>query len=196
MKKNQKKFVIIGAVTVLLIGISIAFLGIVQNLNITFKATSQQPSTWKVGFKGSSAIGQANATSASCGTATVTASTVTLGSITLDKPNDKCTYELIISNTGDIPAKLEEMAPTQPTNTSCETLSGNLMECGNIIYKLSTDINGTLLTTGHEIDGGVDKKVYLTIAYVSDTTNAEIITQSNAKFTLTYAENLQATERR
>ncbi|MBR1386575.1 MAG: hypothetical protein IJ568_07070 [Bacilli bacterium] len=190
-KKNQKQLLtIVGAVVLLIVGISVVYAALSTTLNITVGSVTQSQMSWNVAFQTGTVNATAGGTSAtgrSCGAATVTADTVSVASTTLSKPDDSCTYALNIKNTGSIDATLATITPVAPGSTSC-TNSGASMVCGNITYKLTTDSAGsTLLTTGGTLaktNGTLP--VYLVIKYTGSTPSSTAVEQSSGGFTLVY----------
>jgi len=192
-KKDSKKLLsIVGAVLLVLVGVTVAYAALSQALNITISKVTQQgiEGGWNVAFETGNVTateGGTSATGRTCGTATVTADTVTVADTTLSKPDDSCTYALTIKNTGGIDAELATITPNSPTSTSC-TPSGASMVCGNITYKLTTDAAGTTLLT----TGGILAKtsgtlpVYLVVKFTGSGTSSTTVEQANGGFTLVY----------
>ena len=178
---------------VLIAGIGIGYAALSTTMTITFGDVTQSVLTWNVGFDttGSPISGTAAGTSATgrtCGTATVTATTVTVADSQLSKPGDKCTYALTIKNTGTIPAILSTITPTKPSGITCNTATGGNMVCGNITYKLTTDAAGsTVLTTGGTLAASTGTlPVYLVVSYTGTTLNSAAVNHTGASFALTY----------
>lgn len=192
--KNRKVLnIALCIVSVLIIGIVVAYAALSATLNISFSGITQNALTWNVGFTGTSAAGAAAGTSAtgrSCGNATITASTVSVAATTLSKPGDKCTYTLTIKNSGSIAARLSSITPTKPTSTTCATASGATMVCGNITYKLTSDSGGaTAINANTTLNAGASLTVYLVASYTGAGLNSSAVTQSGAKFVLSYAQS-------
>jgi len=192
-QKNQKQMLtIVGAIVLLIVGISIAYAALSSTLNITTGSVTQGSMSWSVGFQPGTVeatVGGTSDTGRSCGDATVTANTVTVANSTLSKPDDSCTYQLAIKNTGTLDAVLTTITPVHPASTTC-TDSGASMVCGNLTYKLSTDaagttllpLNGTLAkTTGSQT-------VYLIVKYTGTEINSTAVEQSAGGFTLVYTQ--------
>ena len=189
IKKETLKYLLL-IVAILVVGVGIAYAALSTTLSITFGNVTQSAVSWNVAFQGSSATateGGTSSTGRSCGTATITTSTVTVANTTLSKPGDKCTYELTIKNNGTIGATLGTITPTAPTSTTCEIATNGNLTCGNITYKLTTDSTGaTELTTGGTIAAGGSQTIYLVISYNANTVQSSPITQSGAQFALIY----------
>lgn len=188
--KNLKFLLLVAAIFV--VGVGVAYAALSATLNITFGNVAQSAITWNVGFTGTSATATAGGTSAtgrSCGNATITSSSVTLADTTLSKPGDSCTYTLTIKNSGTVGAKLNTITPSSPTSTSCGTASGGNLVCGNITYKLTSDAAGSnILTSGNTLAANATQTVYLVVMYNASGVQSSTITQTGAKFTLTYAQ--------
>ena len=192
-QKNQKQMLtIIGAIVLLIVGISVAYAALSSTLNITTGSVTQGTMSWEVGFLPGTveaAVGGTSDTGRSCGDATATASTVTIANSTLSKPDDSCTYQLTIKNTGTLDAVLTNVTPVHPTSTTC-TDSGASMECGNLTYKLSTDVAGTTLLplNGTIAKSTGSKTVYLIVKYTGTEINSTAIEQAAGGFTLVYSQ--------
>lgn len=193
MEKNKKgSYIIMGVLSVMILGLSIAFAALSATLNINFGNVNQTAQTWNVQFNDSTASvtateGGTSATGRSCGTASVSATQVTVANTELSKPGDKCTWALTVENKGSIDATLTSVTPTAPTSVSC-TPSGASMVCGNITYKLATNSDGsTLLATNSTLaktNGTLP--VYLILKYTGTEVNNSTVVQSNGGFTLVY----------
>ena len=181
---------VIYAMVVILTGISVAYAALSTTLNVTVNKVTQNALTWNVGFQtGTVPVtpGGEGSSVATCGAASVTASTVTVAESTLSKPNDSCTYTLTVKNTGGIDATLGTITPKNPESTSC-TNSGASMVCGNITYKLTTDAAGTtLLTTGGTLaKTNGTQTIYLVVKYTGSGLVSNEIAQNSGGFSLVY----------
>ena len=193
MEKNKKgSYIIMGVLSVMILGLSIAFAALSATLNINFGNVNQTTQTWNVQFNDSAASvtaseGGTSATGRVCGTASVSATQVTVADTQLSKPGDKCTWALKVENKGSIDATLTSVTPTAPTSVSC-TPSGASMVCGNITYKITTDPAGTtLLTSGGTLGNTTGTlPIYLIAEYTGDGETMSAVTQTGAKFTLLY----------
>ena len=192
-QKNQKQMLtIIGAIVLLIVGISVAYAALSSTLNISTGNVTQNTLSWNVGFQTGTVEGTEGGTSStgmSCGEATVTANSVTIASSSLSKPDDSCTYQLAIKNTGGLDAQLTTITPVHPTSTTC-TDSGASMVCGNLTYKLSTDAAGTTLLplNGTLAKTNGSQTVYLIVEYTGTEVNDTVIEQSAGGFTLVYTQ--------
>lgn len=193
MNNRGKKstYVILGVLLVAVAGLSIAYAALSTTLNINFGTVTQTQQTWNVHFKAATNVAateQKTSTNGfSCGKATVTASTVTVGDTQLSKPDDKCTWALQIQNEGTIDAKLGTITAIKPTSKDC-TVSGASMVCGNVTYKLSTTTDGgTLLAKDSVINKNTNLNVYLVAMYNdANLDDSAADTHTSAGFTLVY----------
>ena len=192
MEKERKRlYIIMCTLAVAVVGLSIAYAALSTQLSVTMSSVKNSTITWAVGFQPGTVTGVSSGTSTtglSCGDATVTASSVSVATTTLSKPEDSCRYALTIKNTGDTAATLDTINPTQPSGATCTTATGATMVCGNITYKLTTDQAGEVaLTTGGSLAAQTGTlPVYLHIKYTGTSTSAEAISQTGGVFTLTY----------
>ena len=195
MKKKENLLPLIIVAGVLVVGIGIAYAALSTTLTITFGNVTQTALNWNVGFQGTTISGTPGGTSStgrSCGTATVAQDTlsVTVADTTLSKPNDSCTYTLTVKNSGNIPAKLDNITPTAPSGITCGTISGGNMVCGNITYKLASNSDGsTILPTNTTLAASETQTVYLVVKYTGTTTNSSSVTHTGATFTLNYIQD-------
>ncbi len=193
MRRRNLQIILVGAV-LMIVGISVAFAAMSTALQITTNSVVQQTNSWNIGFVTGTVTGTAGGTSAtgrSCGNATVTASSVSVAATNLSKPDDSCTYTLQIKNNGTIAGTLANIQPTNPTgtNVTCGTSSGATMVCGNITYKLTTDAAGSTAlntTTNATLNASATRTIYLVVKFTGTAPTSSQITQSGAKFTLTY----------
>ena len=192
MEQERKRlYIIMCTLAVAVVGLSIAYAALSTQLSVTLNSVQNEPMSWNVGFQPgtvNATVGGTSATGRVCGAATVTASSVSLASTTLSKPDDSCTYALTIKNTGTIDATLATISPTQPTSITCNPAANATMVCGNITYKLTTDAAGnTALTTGGTLAAETGTlPVYLVVKYTGTTLSGTAVTHSNGSFTLTY----------
>ena len=191
-RDNKKTYVLLGVLVATVCGLAIAYAALSANLDVQFGTVTQNIQSWNVAFDTTTSpvtatVGGTSATGRVCGTATVTADTVTVGNTQLSKPGDKCTWPLKINNTGTIVASLGNIVATKPIG-SCDISTPGVMVCGKITYKLTTDAAGsTALTTGTTINGSNSLNVYLSAEYTGTMlTTGEAVVQSSAAFRLVF----------
>ncbi len=203
MRSNKKLKMLLLVVAVLLVGISVAYAALSATLNVTVNKVTQNAGSFNVVFynTGSSVaatnVGGTSATGRSCGTATITSSSVTIADTQLSKPDDSCQYTLTLKNIGTITAKLASITPTSPSGTTCSTSSGARMVCGasgkEITYTITTDTGAsTLLTTSTSqvtsFAANATLTVYLTAKYTGSSLNSTAVNQTGASFTLKWGK--------
>lgn len=193
-KNSNRNLFVVAVLCTLLLGVTMAYAVLSQQLNITMESVTQNSLTWNVGFDTSTTVSpvKTGSASASCGAANVTANNVSItGSTVLLAPGDKCTYHLKIKNTGSIDANLASITPTSPTSTdtgmTCTANTSSIV-CDNISYLLTTDAAGTSpLTTGLTLahtSGTLD--VYLVASFTGESQTASDQVQTSASFQLVY----------
>lgn len=194
-RKNKRGYIIIAILVVFVVALSIAYAAMSTTLKINYGNVVLSQQSWNVGFQPNASLAATaygtSDTGRSCGTATVTATTVTVGATSLSKPGDYCIWSLTIKNQGSIAAKLKTITPTQPTGTgvTCSLASNGQIECGNIQYKLATSSDGvTRLSPGAVINASNDLPVYLMAKYIgNDLATAETV-QTGASFSLLFEQ--------
>lgn len=191
-RKRKDMYVLILVLAAVIGTITLAYAALSATLNVGFGNITQDALSWSVGFQGTTATattGGTSSTGRSCGTASVSSSTVTVGNTTLSKPGDSCTYALTIKNSGTIAATLSSITPKSPTSTTCSTLTGGTMVCGNLTYKLTTDSAGSsVLTNNRSLAVNATLPVYLVVSYSANSLASSSSTQSGAAFTLSYTQ--------
>lgn len=194
---NLKFLLLLSAI--LVVGVVVAYAALSTTLTITFGNVTQNALTWNVAFTTGTVTGTPSGTSGTgrtCGDATVTANSVSVAATTLSKPDDKCTYALVIKNTGGIAATLSSLKPTAPSGTTCATTQnasssvGAKLVCGNLTYEITTDAAGaTPLKTGGTLAASTGtQNAYLVVKYTGTSLNSSATTQTGAKFTFVYGQ--------
>lgn len=199
METRQKKLNgILLTLLMALVTISIGYAALQSILNITTSTVQNDTDVrWNVGFVGTSTPTEDGTSSVgrSCGAATVESSSVSIAATQLSKPGDSCTYPLQIKNSGTIAAKVSEIKPVAPSGATCTLTEGTSatsaqMVCGDYTYKLVGNAAGTTHFVEEAVlEPNATITAYLIIAYTGTEVNTESVTQSNGKFTVTYAQN-------
>lgn len=201
--RNSYTFILTVAF-VAIFGIAVAYAALSSTLTITMNKVTQGGLTWNVAFDttgtpvaAKTVLGTGD-TGRSCGTAALTANSITVADTELSKPGDGCIYEFTIKNTGGIDAKLDSVVPTAPTSITCNPTTNAsdsasaTMTCGNLVYTLSASEDDSTKLTIDSILSKTSgtKKVYLIVKFKDDgTINSSDVVQSGAKFTVTYGQN-------
>jgi hypothetical protein len=189
--KNNRTMLIVTLLCAALFGIAVAYAALGTTLDITFDALQQEGLAWSVGFEPGTYTAIATGSSGmSCGEAITTLQTTTVAHTVLNTPRDKCIYGLRIKNTGSVAAKLETITSKTPISVGCDTTTTSRMVCGNITYKLTTDVTGQNLLMENNIliaiNGTLD--IFLTVEYTGESAGAANVSQANGGFTLNYTQ--------
>ncbi len=197
---RRKKFVIVSLiiVVVLLLSVSIAYAALSSTLTLTTQKVTQQVLTWDIGFNPGTVtcdIITDNSGTTSCGSATVTATSVSGIDAIVSEPGDKCACTLNILNKGSIAGKISTITVTKPQNTEC-TVSGSTMTCGNVIYRLHYDnaTSSSYVSVGDTIAAQTGstpttKTVVLTIEHSSTAGPHEDAYQREFAYNILYSQN-------
>lgn len=202
MRNRQRLTFTMVALLVVVVGLSVAYAALSTTLNITANKVTQNALSWAVAFSGTSCTKAERGTSGTgrtCGNATVSGSTVTIGDTTLSKPDDGCLYTCTLSNSGTISAKFSGITPTapsaSPTGASC-SVSGSTITCKNssnvtsLTYKVGTNNTcSTALSASNTISAGGTLTIYICIDYASSTTQTATQTFTNAKYSIAFGQN-------
>lgn len=192
-KERKTMYISILALVIAVVGVSIAYAALSTSLKVKFGTVTQSAFNWDIKLNKGTVNGVSSGTSTTvCGNATVTDSSVSIGSVTLSKPGDKCTYPLTAQNKGDVDAVLSSITATSPDGVSCNSSSEGKLVCGNVVYSLTSDSNGVnFLKRGEQriakTNGTAD--FYLVVSYsVSPEVSNEEITHTGAGFTVVYGQ--------
>ena len=188
-ESRRKLGIVFISLSLVILIISVGFAALSSTLNITTSNVTQTPQEWDVGFQeetvepfemGTSTVGR------NCPPATATKTSITIGEITLSKPDDSCGYSFIIRNSGTIPADLDSITFTEPLEQSC---TGDISSkiCGNITYQLYKN-RKPLTTENGSICADNYYNINLIIEYTGDTLASSQITQTSGKFTLNFVQ--------
>ena len=203
MRNTRKLKMLVLVIGVFLVGVTVAYAALSATLNVTINKITQTGGTWCVKFSNTgnsiaaSDSGATSSTGFSCGTATITDTTVTISDTQLSKPDDYCQYTLVVSNCGSVAAKITGITPTNPSGTTCSTSSGAQMVCGatnkTIRYTLTSDTGAsTLITTSTSaltnLAGSATYTIYLTAKYNGTQLNSTAVNQTGAAFTLSWSQ--------
>lgn len=200
MKNKSVVYAILVGVIISVIGISVAYAALSANLDVTFQTVTSGGASWNIGFNtngtktGTKSGLNSNTDGITCGDATITANSFTIGATTLVKPGDTCTWTATIQNTGDIDGKITGITITKPKNEAgteltCTITGKTTMVCGNITY----NVTGTGLTEGSTIakkTGSTPGSITATItaSYTGADVSGTAEVQKNAKFTYVFGQ--------
>lgn len=193
---NKVQNVLLGVLAVGLIGITVAYAALTQQLKIEGTA-KVAASTWKIHF--------ANLTGAKTGYATLatdasklaiqsdtTSMSGNLG--TLKAPGDTITYTFNVKNAGSINAKISSITAPKlscaPANTGGnQTVANNV--CANLTYTIEyTSENPKTIAVGNTLTAGASKNITLKIVNSSAATSlaSEDVTVTASPMIINYVQ--------
>lgn len=184
--------IILGVLAVGLIGLTVAYALLTQQLRIESTATVKA-GAWDIHFENLSSSLTGKATLADTNQLTITNNSTTIsGSVgNLSLPGDSIVYTFDIVNKGNIPAILSA-APVMstPTCTSTDTVSATNICNNDLVYTL-TYADGSQINNGDTLAVGETKKAKLTLSLKNEMTytpkaDVEI---GNIAATLNYSQN-------
>lgn len=192
---NKVQNVLLGVLAIGLIGITVAYAALTQQLKIegTAKVAS---SKWDVHF-GTVSAGNAQGY-ATAGTLAKTGETTIAGDIgTLKAPGDSITYTFDIENAGDINAIIDTVTGGQSFTCTSATKSVADAVCKDLTYSIKyTDGNATIakgdqLAKATNTSTPTKKNVTLTLTYKSTATTlaSEDVTVTADPMTITYVQD-------
>lgn len=192
---NKVQNVLLGVLAIGLIGITVAYAALTQQLKIegTAKVAS---SKWDVHF-GIVSAGNAQGY-ATAGTLAKTGETTIAGDIgTLKAPGDSITYTFDIENAGDINAIIDTVTGGQSFTCTSATKSVADAVCKDLTYSIKyTDGNATIakgdkLAKATNSSTPTKKNVTLTLTYKSTATTvaSEDVTVTADPMTITYVQD-------
>ena len=198
MYRDKKSIIILLIIAgAFLASITVAYALLQTSLNVTINTVTQESLTWSIAFEPGTVTGTAvvnNSNAVSCGTATVTQTTISGVSPVLADTTDECAYTFTIKNSGDIAGQISNITIQEPAGISC-TKNGSTMVCGDITYKLryNTAESTSFVSVGDTIAGKVGstpttKTVVLTIQYTGATAAADDFSQNGFSYTLLFSQ--------
>ena len=193
MKDNKKTLYILVAFALILsiVGISIGFAAMSQNLTISGSA-EVVPATWKIKF--------ANLSSPTvAGDAEVTTPPTIQGdthignfAVKLTAPGDSVTYTFDVVNDGTIDAKVTDLVKATPTFTASGTANASndtTVVQNNLVYDL-TYSDGTTIADDDELDAHDSVTLKLVVGYNTNATTLpkDKVSVTGMDITLTYGQ--------
>lgn len=193
-KERKSMYISIIALIIAVIGVTIGYAALSTSLKVKFGTVTQSKFNWDVALENGTVTGVNSGTSGTtCGTATVSDSEVSVESIKLSKPGDKCSYHLSVKNAGDVDAVLSNISSVAPEGVSCKNGQNGELICGNVTYSLNSDANGNSpLTIGQQRVGKTNGTAdfYLVVSYqVGAQVLNEEVTHTGAGFTVVYSQD-------
>ena len=203
-EKTQAYMMILLVAFVAIFAVGIAYAALSQALTITTNKVTQKAQTWEIAFDTtntsvSATISPTGTYAPTCGAATVTANSITVADIQLQKPNDSCLYTFTIKNSGTIAAKLTSLTANLPTvssggitciKTDATTSAGATITCADVVYSITTDTSGTTpLKVNDSLAASSNRTIYLLIKYQDvDSVRSNDIVHTGATFNFTYGQ--------
>lgn len=192
---NKVQNVLLGVLAIGLIGITVAYAALTQQLKIegTAKVAS---SKWDVHF-GTVSAGNAQGY-ATAGTLAKTGETTIAGDIgTLKAPGDSITYTFDIENAGDINAIIDTVTGGQRVTCTSATQSVADAVCKDLTYSIKYTDGNTTIAKGDQLAKATNsstptkKNVTLTLTYKSTATTvaSEDVTVTADPMTITYVQD-------
>lgn len=190
---NKVQNILLGVLAVGLIGITVAYATLSQQLTIngTAKVAS---ATWDVHFENMSdgaKVGYAEI--ATTGKLTASGTTVSGSFGTLKAPGDSITYTFDVKNAGSINAKITGINPTTPGKTCAPATTGGSASvattvCNGITYTIQYTDGGKNLAVGDTLTAGETKQITMKVAKTDNTLASEDVTVTATPMTITYSQ--------
>ena len=190
---NKVQNILLGVLAVGLIGITVAYATLSQQLTIngTAKVASAK---WDIHFANMSAgtkVGYAEI--ATTGKLTASGTTVSGSFGTLKAPGDSITYTFDVTNAGNINAKITGINPTTPGKTCAPATTGGSTSvattvCNGITYTVQYTSTGKNLAVGDTLTAGETKQITMKVAKTDNTLASEDVTVTATPMTITYSQ--------
>lgn len=163
-KENRVRNVVLGVLTVSLLGLTVAYAQLTQRLNINGTAKSKS-NTWDIHFENLKSTVTGNAVLSQDNPLTIVSNSTTIsGSVgNLSLPGDSIVYTFDIANKGTISAQLSADPIISTPECSSNDATGATVVCENVIYTL-TYADGSKIKTGDILEKGEKKAAKLTIS--------------------------------
>lgn len=190
---NKVQNIVLGVLAVGLIGITVAYASLSQQLTINGTA-KVAAATWDVHFEGMSAgAATGYATLPTTGKLTASGTSVSGNIGTLKAPGDTITYTFNVKNAGSINAKISSITAPKlscaPANTGgSQTVANNV--CANLTYTIEyTSESPKTIAVGNTLTAGASKNITLKIVNSSAATLAsEDIAVTASPMIINYAQ--------
>ena len=173
---NKIQNIVLGVLAVGLIGITVAYASLSQNLTINGTA-KVAAATWDVHFEGMNAgTATGYATLPTTGKLAASGTSVSGNIGTLKAPGDTITYTFNVKNAGSINAKISSI--TAPKLTCAPVASGGSQAvannvCANLTYTIEyTSESPKTIAVGNTLTSGASKNITLKIVNSSNATLA------------------------
>ncbi len=189
MSSHYFKSFIIVAIIIAIVGISLAYAGLSQTLNIkTTTSVQSQTTSWNVHF---ATADSGTSTNADKGTISLTNTTVTINGVVLKAPGASVTYTFYVKNDGQVPAQLNTLTRLTPSLSGTGTTATSDATIVQQNYSCSlTQANGSAFSEGYKLNSGSSVQLKLVISYSADTSSLPIgdVVVSNLGYTLNFVQ--------
>ena len=190
---NKVQNILLGVLAVGLIGITVAYATLSQQLKIngTAKVASAK---WDVHFANMSTGAKTGyAEIATTGKLTASGTTVSGSFGTLKAPGDSITYTFDVTNAGSINAKITGINPTTPGKTCAPATTGGSSSaattvCNGITYTIQYTVGGKNLAVGDTLTACETKQITMKVAKTDNTLASEDVTVTATPMTITYSQ--------
>ena len=191
---NKIQNIMLGVLAVGLIGLTVAYASLSQNLTINGTA-KVAAATWDVHFEGMNAgTATGYATLPTTGKLAASGTSVSGNIGTLKAPGDTITYTFNVKNAGSINAKISSITAPKlscaPANTGgSQTVANNV--CANLTYTIEyTSENPKTIAVGNTLTAGASKNITLKIVNSSAATSlaSEDITVTASPMIINYVQ--------
>lgn len=190
---NKIQNIVLGVLAVGLIGITIAYASLSQNLTINGTA-KVAAATWDVHFETMSAgVATGYATLPTSGKLAISGTSISGNIGTLKAPGDTITYTFNVKNAGSINAKISSITAPKLTCTpvasgGSQTVANNV--CANLTYTIEyTSESPKTIAVGNTLTAGASKNITLKIVNSAAATLAsEDVTVTASPMIINYVQ--------
>lgn len=196
MQTRKNLTITISILIIFIIGLSVIYAALSTNLKVTASNVTQNIASWNVGFVAGTVNATEQGTSAtgrSCGTATVTANSVSVSDSTLTKPGDVCYWPVTVKNSGSINAKVGSINTTMPSGISCTGANTGQLVCGNITYWLwvpqQNSVAAHTLAVNETLASGASMIIQVWAEYRGTALSSTTVKHTGLSYSVSWSQN-------